>query len=190
MAEQSHNNRGEALAKAQGLRDDLAKPEGVFLFRYEPNSLLQALDQPIAAGARGGASPVVYRFDLRDGKTYSLAQEFPVSGDPAAVDLAELEERFLFVEAVDSARCVEEGVLTDMREADLGSILGFGFAPFTGGTISYIDGMGTKAFVALCRDFAKRHGARFAPCKLLVDMAKKGDTFYGRFPPQAPKAAA
>jgi polysaccharide export outer membrane protein len=68
----------EALAKSQGLRDDLAKPEGVFLFRYEPNSVLRALDQPIAAGARGGVSPVVYRFDLRDGKTYSLSQEFPV----------------------------------------------------------------------------------------------------------------
>jgi polysaccharide export outer membrane protein len=68
---------GEALGKSQGLRDDLAKPEGVFLFRYEPNSVLQALDQPIAAGG-GGVSPVVYRFDLRDGKTYSLAQEFPV----------------------------------------------------------------------------------------------------------------
>jgi polysaccharide export outer membrane protein len=69
---------GEALAKSQGLRDDLAKPEGVFLFRYEPNSVLQALDQPVATGARGGVSPVVYRFDLRDGKTYSLAQVFPV----------------------------------------------------------------------------------------------------------------
>jgi hypothetical protein len=57
------------------LRDDLAKPEGVFLFRYEPNSVLQALDQPIAAGTRGGVSPVVYRFNLRDGKTYSRAQE-------------------------------------------------------------------------------------------------------------------
>jgi polysaccharide export outer membrane protein len=69
---------GEALAKSQGLRDDLAKPEGVFLFRYEPDSVLQALDQPVAGGARGGVSPVVYRFDLRDGKAYSLAQEFPV----------------------------------------------------------------------------------------------------------------
>jgi polysaccharide biosynthesis/export protein len=60
------------------LRDDLAKPEGVFLFRYEPISVLQALDQPVATGARGGVSPVVYRFNLRDGKTYSLAQGFPV----------------------------------------------------------------------------------------------------------------
>ncbi len=71
-------NLGEALAKSQGLRDDLAKPEGVFLFRYEPNAVVRALDQPVSAEARGGVSPVVYRFDLRDGKTYSLAQEFPV----------------------------------------------------------------------------------------------------------------
>ena len=71
-------NLGEALAKSQGLRDDLAKPEGVFLFRYEPNSVVRALDQPLSAEAQAGYSPVVYRFDLRDGKTYSLAQEFPV----------------------------------------------------------------------------------------------------------------
>jgi polysaccharide biosynthesis/export protein len=69
---------GEAVAKSQGLHDDLAKPEGVFLFRYESNSVLQALDQPVATGARAGVSPVVYRFNLRDGKTYLLAQQFPV----------------------------------------------------------------------------------------------------------------
>ena len=69
---------GEALAKSQGLRDDLAKPEGVFLFRYEPNSVVRALDQPVADESRGGVSPVVYRFNLRDGKTYSLAQDFTV----------------------------------------------------------------------------------------------------------------
>jgi polysaccharide export outer membrane protein len=73
-----HITLGEALAKSQGLRDDLAKPEGVFLFRYEPNSVVRALDEPVAGGAAGGLSPVVYRFDFRDGKTYSLAQEFPV----------------------------------------------------------------------------------------------------------------
>jgi len=69
---------GEALGKAQGLRDDLAKPEGVFLFRYEPNSLVRALGQPIATAAHGQYSPIVYRFNLRDGKTYLLAQEFPM----------------------------------------------------------------------------------------------------------------
>ena len=65
-----------------------------------------------------------------------------------------------------------------------------GLFDVTGGTISYIDGMGTKAFVALCNKLAKLHGDRFKPCKLLLDMAKKGETFYGRFPPQARQAAA
>src|SRR5258708_39362210 len=94
------------------------------------------------------------------------------------------------MQAPESARCSEEGVVTDMREAAVGSILGFGFAPFTGGTISYIDGMGAKAFVALCNKLAKLYGDRFKPCKLLLDMAKKGETFYRRFPPQPRPAAA
>ena len=68
----------DALAKSRGLRDDLAKPEGVFLFRYEPNSILRALDQPIVSRTQDGMSPVVYRFDLREGKSYFLAREFPV----------------------------------------------------------------------------------------------------------------
>jgi polysaccharide export outer membrane protein len=69
----------EAVAKSQGLRDDLAKPEGVFLFRYEPNSVVRALDQPIATGTPAGEiSPIVYRFNFRDGKSYFLARKFPV----------------------------------------------------------------------------------------------------------------
>ena len=71
-------NLGEALGRSQGLADDLAKPEGVFLFRYEPNAVVRALDQPIATAAAGEVSPVVYRFNLRDGKTYLLAREFPI----------------------------------------------------------------------------------------------------------------
>jgi 3-hydroxyacyl-CoA dehydrogenase/enoyl-CoA hydratase/3-hydroxybutyryl-CoA epimerase len=119
-----------------------------------------------------------------------LADLQPTKLDPDTIDVGELKARLLAMQALETARCIEEGVVTDMREADVGSILGFGFAPFTGGTISYIDGMGTKAFVALCGKLAKLHGDRFKPCKLLLDMAKKGETFYRRFPPQARKAAA
>jgi 3-hydroxyacyl-CoA dehydrogenase / enoyl-CoA hydratase / 3-hydroxybutyryl-CoA epimerase len=119
-----------------------------------------------------------------------LADLAPKKLDPDSLDVAELKARLLAMQALETARCVEEGVVTDMREADVGSILGFGFAPFTGGTISYIDGMGTKAFVALCNKLAKDHGDRFKPGKLLTDMAKKGDTFYRRFPPQQRKAVA
>jgi 3-hydroxyacyl-CoA dehydrogenase/enoyl-CoA hydratase/3-hydroxybutyryl-CoA epimerase len=119
-----------------------------------------------------------------------LADLQPTKLDPDTIDIGELKARLLAMQALETARCIEEGVVTDMREADVGSILGFGFAPFTGGTISYIDGMGTKAFVALCNKLAKLHGDRFKPCKLLLDMAKKGETFYRRFPPQARRAAA
>jgi 3-hydroxyacyl-CoA dehydrogenase / enoyl-CoA hydratase / 3-hydroxybutyryl-CoA epimerase len=109
--------------------------------------------------------------------------------DPDTIDVAELKHRLLAIQALEAARCVEERVVTDMREADVGSILGFGYAPFTGGTISYIDGMGAKAFVELCSGLAKRYGDRFKPSRLLRDMAKKGETFYGRFPPEKRKAA-
>jgi 3-hydroxyacyl-CoA dehydrogenase/enoyl-CoA hydratase/3-hydroxybutyryl-CoA epimerase len=119
-----------------------------------------------------------------------LADLQPNKLDPDSIDVTELKQRLLAIQALETARCIEEGAVTDVREADVGSILGFGFAPFTGGTISYIDGMGSKAFVALCNGFAKRHGARFKPCKLLFDMAKKGETFYGRFPPSVRKAVA
>jgi 3-hydroxyacyl-CoA dehydrogenase/enoyl-CoA hydratase/3-hydroxybutyryl-CoA epimerase len=100
-----------------------------------------------------------------------------------ALDVEEMKQRFLVVQAVEAARTVEEGVITDVREADVGSILGFGFAPFSGGTLSYIDMMGVKKFVELCQRLEKKHGARFAPPKLLLDMAAKGESFYGRFAP-------
>jgi polysaccharide export outer membrane protein len=69
---------GQALAKSQGLNDDLANPRGVFLFRYEPGRIVQALDQPLATHAQDGVSPVAYRFDLADAKSYFLADQFPV----------------------------------------------------------------------------------------------------------------
>ena len=106
------------------------------------------------------------------------------------IDIAMLKRRLLGIQALKSARCIEERVVTDVREADVGSILGFGFAPFTGGTISYIDGMGVKNFVQMCNDLAKACGERFKPSKLLTDMAKKGETFYGRFAPAKRKAVA
>jgi 3-hydroxyacyl-CoA dehydrogenase / enoyl-CoA hydratase / 3-hydroxybutyryl-CoA epimerase len=108
--------------------------------------------------------------------------------DPDTLDKQEIIDRLLVTTALEAARCVEEGVVTDPREADVGSILGFGFAPWSGGTLSYIDMMGTKAFVAKCDALAAKYGDRFAPNKLLRDMAAAGETFYGRMNPK--KAAA
>jgi 3-hydroxyacyl-CoA dehydrogenase/enoyl-CoA hydratase/3-hydroxybutyryl-CoA epimerase len=105
-------------------------------------------------------------------------------------DVDTLKQRFLAMQALETARCVEEGVITDVRDGDVGSILGFGYAPFTGGTLSYIDGMGVANFVQLCERLAGRYGPRFEPSPLLREMAKKGETFYGRFAPTAGKRAA
>ncbi len=110
--------------------------------------------------------------------------------DPDTLSVEELKQRFLVVQAVEAARTVEDRVITDPREADVGSILGFGFAPFTGGTLSYIDFMGTKKFVELCHKLEAKYGSRFTPPKLLEEMAAKGETFYGRFPPKKQPAAA
>ncbi|MGA9338268.1 MAG: 3-hydroxyacyl-CoA dehydrogenase NAD-binding domain-containing protein [Pseudolabrys sp.] len=110
--------------------------------------------------------------------------------DPDKIDIEELKLRLLGVQALETSRCFEEKVLTDVREADVGSILGFGFAPFSGGTLSWIDMMGTKRFVELCRKLDKKFGARFAPNKLLLDLAQRGEGFYQRFAPGKKKEAA
>ncbi len=101
----------------------------------------------------------------------------------------ELTNRFLVRQAVEVARCFEEGVITDARDADIGSILAWGFAPFTGGCCSYVDLIwGIKEFVAEADRLADKYGDRFRPNKLLRDMAAKGEGFYDRFPPAGTKA--
>ncbi len=143
------------------------------------------------------------RFGRKNGKGF---YDYPASGpkklwpglsdlqkkklDPEKIDVQELKDRLLAMQALETARCFEEKVLTDVREADVGSILGFGFAPFSGGTLSYIDMMGTKRFVELCRKLEKKYGDRFAPNKLLIDMAERNEGFYQRFAPGKRKAAA
>lgn len=110
--------------------------------------------------------------------------------DPDTLDIDELEQRLLTIQALETARCFEEGVLTDVREADVGAIFGFGYAPYTGGPLSYIDTLGAAAFVERCERFAQAHGDRFTPCELLRDMAARGDGFYARFDPHDSQKSA
>jgi 3-hydroxyacyl-CoA dehydrogenase/enoyl-CoA hydratase/3-hydroxybutyryl-CoA epimerase len=98
-------------------------------------------------------------------------------------DPEQLKLRLLTIQALEAARCFEEGVITDPRDADVGAILGWGFAPYTGGPISMIDTLGASAFVERCENLAKKHGERFTPNKLLRELAAKGETFYQRFAP-------
>jgi 3-hydroxyacyl-CoA dehydrogenase/enoyl-CoA hydratase/3-hydroxybutyryl-CoA epimerase len=119
-----------------------------------------------------------------------LADLQPARLDPDTIDIGELKDRLLAVQALEAVRTLEEKVVTDVREADVGSILGWGFAPYTGGTLSYIDMMGAKRFAALCKRLEKKHGPRFKAPKLLADMAAKDDSFYRRFAPEGRRQAA
>jgi 3-hydroxyacyl-CoA dehydrogenase/enoyl-CoA hydratase/3-hydroxybutyryl-CoA epimerase len=115
----------------------------------------------------------------RTGLWPGLAEHFPIQGDPSKVDLHELEERMLVIEAVESARCVEENVIVETADANIGSIMGIGFPPWTGGVLQYINGFpgGVAAFVARADEFAGKYGARFEPNPLLRKKAENNETF-------------
>jgi len=104
-----------------------------------------------------------------------LADHFPVKHD---YDLDELKRRFLYAQAMETARCLEEGVLETPQDADLGAVYGWGFPVWTGGTISYIDTVGIEKFVAEADKLAQRYGPRFLPSAWLREKAAKGESFY------------
>src|SRR5271156_6332065 len=99
--------------------------------------------------------------------------------DPDTIRVKDIKDRFLFTVALEAARCMEEGIVTDPREADVGSILGFGYAPYSGGAVSFIDGMGLKAFVGRAEELGAKYDPRFEPGDRLMAMAERGETFYG-----------
>ncbi|MEU8679420.1 3-hydroxyacyl-CoA dehydrogenase NAD-binding domain-containing protein [Streptomyces sp. NPDC048560] len=129
-------------------------------------------------GRLGGAGFYDYADGRRARLWPGLREHFT---DPAKqpADLPEMVERMLFVEALDSVRCLEEGVLVSVADANIGSLLGIGFPPWTGGVLQYINGYegGLTGFVARARELADKHGERFAPPELLLRKAAQGETF-------------
>ncbi len=93
-------------------------------------------------------------------------------------DIKELKQRFLYAQAMETARCLEEGVLTTPEDADIGSVLAWGFPAWTGGTISYIDTVGIETFVRESDRLAQAYGSRFAPSAWLRERAGRGQPFY------------
>ena len=87
-------------------------------------------------------------------------------------DVQELKQRLMYVQALEAARCLDNGVLTHAEDGDIGAIFGLGFAPFTGGPFSLIESVGVPTFVARCQALAGKHGPRFEPPSLLLRMAK------------------
>jgi len=103
-------------------------------------------------------------------------------------DVTEVQHRLLFAQVLEAVRALEEGVLMDIREGDVGAILGWGFAPWSGGPFSWLDMLGTPYAAERCDQLAEAYGDRFACPDLLREMAGKNQGFYARFGPKA-KAA-
>ena len=123
----------------------------------------------------------------RTGLSAAVAAQYPQSDDQP--DLLEVQHRLLFVQSLEAVRALEEGVLEDIREGDVGAILGWGFAPWSGGPLSWLDMIGAPYAAERCDQLSEAHGARFTCPDLLRDMAAKGQSFYNRFAKTKDQAA-
>ena len=152
---------------------------------YTPHPAEKVIDRMIEVGRPSklkGAG--FYEYDesgRRQGLWAGLAEEFPPASEQP--ELQELRDRMLFIEAVETARCFDEGVISSTAEANIGSIFGIGFPALTGGAAQFINGYegpagtGIKAFVARAQELAAKHGDRFTPPASLVEKAEKGERF-------------
>ncbi|MFF7187803.1 3-hydroxyacyl-CoA dehydrogenase NAD-binding domain-containing protein [Streptomyces sp. NPDC008222] len=129
-------------------------------------------------GRSGGAGFYEYGEDGKRGLLWpGLREHFTKPG--YSIPFEDMQERMLFSEALDTVRLLEEGVLTSVADANIGSIFGIGFPGWTGGVLQYINGYegGLPGFVARARELAERYGERFTPPTLLVEKAEKGERF-------------
>ena len=90
-------------------------------------------------------------------------------------DFEELKDRFLYRQAIEALRCLEEGILCSVADGNLGSVLGIGFPAWTGGALRFVDHVGVAPFLARAEALAARHGERFAPPRLLREKAGRGE---------------
>ncbi|SEW25182.1 3-hydroxyacyl-CoA dehydrogenase / enoyl-CoA hydratase / 3-hydroxybutyryl-CoA epimerase [Aliiroseovarius sediminilitoris] len=123
-----------------------------------------------------------YNYDdkgKRTGLWEGLGDRFPPADEQP--DLTEVKHRLMMSQVLEAVRALEEGVLEDIREGDVGAILAWGFAPWSGGPFSWLDMIGAGKAVEICDGLTATHGARFTTPALLRDLADKGETFYGRF---------
>ncbi|MEU7099991.1 3-hydroxyacyl-CoA dehydrogenase NAD-binding domain-containing protein [Streptomyces longwoodensis] len=141
------------------------------------------IDEFGRTGRSGGAGFYDYEEGRRTRLWPGLREHFTRPGHE--IPFRDMQERMLFAEALDTVRLLEEGVLTSVADANIGSILGIGFPGWTGGVLQYVNGYepvtgeakGLPAFVARARELAERYGDRFTPPALLVEKAEKGETF-------------
>jgi 3-hydroxyacyl-CoA dehydrogenase/enoyl-CoA hydratase/3-hydroxybutyryl-CoA epimerase len=172
----------ELMRKIRVANDDAAVAAGLTPSDHPSNAVVDTMIEAGRPGRLRGAGFYEYdesgrRLDLWKG----LAELFPSSTEPA--DIEDLEDRYLFIEALETAKCFEEGVIESAAAANIGSIMGIGYPALTGGTVQFTQGYegragkGLTGFVARARELAAKYGERFEPTARLVEMADKGESF-------------
>jgi 3-hydroxyacyl-CoA dehydrogenase/enoyl-CoA hydratase/3-hydroxybutyryl-CoA epimerase len=115
----------------------------------------------------------------RQGYWEGLAEKYPRAEEQP--DLTLVQHRLMFAQVLEAVRALEEGVLEDIREGDVGAILAWGFAPWSGGPFAWLDIIGTPYAAERCDQLTEEFGPRFATPALLREMADKNQGFYARF---------
>ncbi len=177
LVDETSIDLGVKIAKATRAAMGDAYPDGAV------DTVLFAMADQGRLGKKSSAG--FYTYDAagkREGLWDGLAAAYPVSDTQP--NLSDVQHRLLFAQVLEAVRALEDGVLTDIREGDVGAILGWGFAPWSGGPFSWLDILGVGRAVEICDALTETHGARFATPALLRDMAAKGETFYARFASQ------
>jgi 3-hydroxyacyl-CoA dehydrogenase/enoyl-CoA hydratase/3-hydroxybutyryl-CoA epimerase len=144
----------------------LGKKVNKGFYQYQKNNLVKTLANRIK-GIKPGQKQV-------DESIYSLLSINP-SGSLTA---AEISKRCTYMMLNEAARCIEEGIVRNARDGDIGAIFGIGFPPFLGGPLRYIDKLGAKSVVAQLSQWAEKHGDRYEPCQALKTMAENDQVYY------------
>ena len=149
---------------------------------WEEHPAFAVIDTMIAAGRPSRLKGAGF-YEYADGKRTrlwpGLRETFPVQGDPSQLSLRDLEERMLFIESLETVKCMDEGVIESVADANIGSIFGIGFPGWTGGVVQYMNGYegGLPGFVARARELADKYGDRFEPPASLVAKAETGESY-------------
>ncbi|WP_207102748.1 3-hydroxyacyl-CoA dehydrogenase NAD-binding domain-containing protein [Paracoccus shandongensis] len=174
LVDETSIDLGVKIAQATRAAMGDAYPDGAV------DEVLFAMADEGRLGRKSNAGFYAYDADgKRQGLWEGLAARYPQAEDQP--DLTTVQHRLMFAQTLEAVRAFEDGVLEDIREGDVGAILGWGFAPWTGGPFAWLDMLGAARAVQICERLAADHGDRFAAPKLLREIADSGQGFYDRY---------
>jgi 3-hydroxyacyl-CoA dehydrogenase/enoyl-CoA hydratase/3-hydroxybutyryl-CoA epimerase len=147
--------------------------------RVKPSPLLGALYKQGYLGKKNGKGFYLYKGRTRGGPDPEVTVMVPSPRPVGRISEKEIVDRAVLLMVKEAVLCLEEKIVDTPDHLDAALIFGIGFPPFRGGLLKYADKIGVKTIVEKLEGYAKKHGERFAPPQLLIEMARTGEGFYG-----------